>query len=459
MNAARHAVGFAGLVLLMATGALCAQDAAKDKGKKAKAGPDSVFPPKIPGDKEIVTDKAEEFLKPAANLRKEVTVAKTPPTIDFAYYPGQTYPGRPWSNWGDSLAANGKYYASIGDHLAPAGNAFVYEYDPLKQTFRQLADIRKVLNLPDGHYTPGKIHGRLDMGDDGWIYFSTHRGSPSVTNDKYHYKGDWIFRCDPASAKAEIVTQGVVPKHCVPNTVLDPKRMIFYGGTAAGSGGETDGIQFFAYDIKNQKVLYSGPDGPARYMIFVRSTGRVYYTPGHAHSPLMRYDPAKGGPPVKVDGEIGIRSATQETPQGFVYTVSQAGKGEQSLLYAFNTKTEKVEVLGEIGVGAATYVSSIDADPATGRYLYYVLGAHGGSDADGAPIVQYDVKTKQKKVLAFLHPYYKDKYGATLRGTYSTAIDAKGETLYVTWNISRGSRAWDCCGLTAIHIPESERQP
>ena len=33
----------------------------------------------------------------------------------------------------DSLVAGGKYYASIGDHLAPEGNAFVYEYDPDKR--------------------------------------------------------------------------------------------------------------------------------------------------------------------------------------------------------------------------------------------------------------------------------------------------------------------------------------
>ena len=61
-------------------------------------------------------------------------------------------------------------------------------------------------------------------------------------------------------------------------------------------------------------------------------------------------------------------------------------------------------------------------------------------------------------LLAFLHPYYKDKYGAALIGTFSTAVDPKGDKLYVTWNIDRGlTRNWDCCGLTVIHIPESER--
>ena len=68
------------------------------------------------------------------------------------------------------------------------------------------------------------------------------------------------------------------------------------------------------------------------------------------------------------------------------------------------------------------------------------------------------MKTRQKKVIAFLHPFYKEKYGCTLTGTYSTAVDPKGDKLYITWNANRGSgKTWDCCALTVIHIPQSER--
>ncbi len=435
--------------------ALLAQDA--KKARPAAAG-QPTFPPSLPGGKEVVTDTAEEFLKAPAGLREGVAIAKTAPTVDFLYYPGQTYAGNPWSNWGDSLAANGKYYASIGDHLAPQGNAFVWEYDPAAKKFRQLADVRKTLDLPEGHYTPGKIHGRLDLGDDGWLYFSTHRGSTKVTTDQYHYKGDWVLRTNPETGKTEVVVQGPVPKHCIPNSVLDPKRLIFYGGTAAGTGGEEEGIQFFAYDVRNHKLLYSGPDGPSRYMIFARSTGRVYYTQGKDDGTLMRYDPEKGGAPEKVEGKIGVRAATQETPQGLVYTVSLGQGGREAMLYSFNTKTEAIEELGLVAVGKQHYVATLDADP-TGRYVYYVPGAHGGADADGSPVVQFDVKTRQKKVIAFLHPFYQDRYGCALKGTYSAAVDPKGDKLYVTWNASRGSKAWDCCALTVVHIPESERKP
>ena len=97
--------------------------------------------------------------------------------------------------------------------------------------------------------------------------------------------------------------------------------------------------------------------------------------------------------------------------------------------------------------------------------MYYVCGAHGGSQQDGTPIVQFDVKTGKKKVLAFLHPFYKEKYGYVPLGTFGSAISEKGDKLYVTWNgnrggaDSRGRVGFDTCALTVIHIPESERWP
>jgi hypothetical protein len=317
-------------------------------------------------------------------------------------------------------------------------------------------DVRKVLNLPEGHYTPGKIHSRLDLGSDGWLYCSTHRGSTRATTDANHYEGDWILRCHPVDGKAEVVARGPVGKHCIPNGVLDSQRMIFYGGSAPGTGRDEEGIQFFAWDVRNAKLLFRGTEGPARSMIVAPSTGRVYYTPRLEESPFMRFDPATGMPPVRIDGQIGIRAATRETPQGVVYTVSQGHRGSKSTLFAFDTRNEKIEPLGPAAVGEQNYVASLQADPA-GRYLYYVPGAHGGADGDGSPIVQFDVQTRRRKVIAFLHPYFERKYGFTPRGTYSVAVDAAGDKLFVTWNTSRGSKAWDCVALSVVHIPASER--
>lgn len=414
------------------------------------------YPPKLPGGKTVVTHTSDEFLKPTDTLLPGVAIAKTPPTVDFAYYPEQTYAGKPWSVWGDSLAINGKYYSAIGDHLAPQGNAFVYEYDPATKKIRTLVDLKKLLKMPEGHYAPGKIHSRIDMGSDGWLYFSTHRGSTRVTNDTYHYKGDWIVRHHPESGKTEVVAQGPVPKHCIPTSVLDPERLIFYGGTAAGDFKDKS-ISFFAYDIKSGKVLHTADDGPYRYLIFAKSTGRVYYANKDGGT-LMRYDPDSGKPPVAIKGSIGLRSATQETDDGFVYTVSTRPEAK---LWRFNTKTEEIDQIGSAAVGGQEYIASLDVDP-TGRYLYYSAGAHGGAQRDGTPIVQFDVKTGKKKVIAFLHPFYEKKLGYVMLGTFGSAIDETGERLYVTWNGNRGGMVrnrlpFDTCAMTVIHIPESER--
>lgn len=442
------------------------QDAKAKRAAAAKKD-EVTYPPVLPGDKQVVTDTSPDFLKATSDLKPGVVIAKAVPTVDFMYYPGQNYPGKPWSNWGDSVAANGKYYSGIGDHLAigakgdgadGTGTGFVFEYDPAKKSLRELVNTTKLLKLPEGHYTPSKVHSRIDMGSDGKIYFSTHRGSPNAAVDKYHYEGDWIFRCDPKSGQTEVVARVPVAKHSCPNSVLDPDRLIFYGGTAAGPDSPHQGVWFFAYDCKNKKLLYAGENGPSRYMMFAKSTGRLYYVAGNSDGQLMRYDPAVGGSPEPVGKEIGIRAATEETPQGMIYTVSIGqGKGDAEL-WSFNTKTEEVKQLGSAPVGTNAYIASLDADP-TGRYLYYNAGAHGGSDRDGTPIVQYDVKTGQRKVIAFLHPFYQEKYGCTLRGTYGTAIDPAGDKLYATFNVSRGSKAWDCCGLAVIHIPASERTP
>lgn len=428
---------------------------AKPAAKPKPAKVEFPYPPSLPDGAKSVTVKSNDLLQKPETLAEGVTVAKEAPVVEFMYYPGQDYPGDPWSNWGDSSVANGKYYSAIGDHAAPRGNAFIFEYDPATKVLRKVLDIQATLKMPEGHYIPGKIHSHVEMGVDGWVYCSTHRGSPKATVDANHYLGDWILRANPATGVSEVVAHAVVPKHCLPNGMIDRQRLIFYGGTAPGVGTDPLGIQFVVYDLKNRKLLYSGANGPARAMILSSSTGKVYFAPGNSEGTLMRYDPSTGKPPEELPATIGIRAATDETPQGLVYSVS-TGQGATSRLYALDVKTEKVEAHGPMAVGTNQYIASIKADP-TGRYLYYVPGAHGGSQRDNSAVVQYDTKTKTRKVIAFLSPALDKPTGAVMQGTYAVAIDERGEKLYITWNVSRGGRVWDTCGLTVIHIPASER--
>jgi hypothetical protein len=436
---------------------------AATKGKTAPATT-LPFPPSLPGTNAIVTDTSPDFLVPSANLKPGILVAKAAPVVDFLFFPGQDHPGRPWSVWGDGCVSSGKYYTAIGDHLSPRGTAQVYEYDPEARKACLLVDVRKFLESsgtlpPDMNYTPGKVHSRIQMGSDGWLYYSTHRGSGGTTTDEYGYLGDWILRTHPGSGETEIVAAQPVPKHCIPASTLDPQRLIFYGGTASGKNAPVQKIQFLAYDIKNRKVLKSGDNGFARYAIFSSSTGKIFWRPGGAASPDLPadkglvYDPASNetGPCNAPD----VRSATTETRDGWVY-----GTTERSAdVWGYNVRSDRLETLGSGQVCTATYVTSMEVDP-SGRYLYFVPGAHGGGARDGAPVVQFDVKTRKAKVLAFLYDFYHKTYGYSLDGTFSTALSEDGATLYITWNGYRApATKWESCAMTAIHIPESERQP
>ncbi|MBM4041675.1 MAG: hypothetical protein FJ290_24515 [Planctomycetes bacterium] len=404
----------------------------------------------------MATAQSPEVLRgpPIMTLLAGVRVAKATPTLDFLYYPCQTYRGNPWSCWGGGLAANGQYYSSIGDHNGAGGACFLYAYDPASKQLRELADVRKALGLPKGSYSPGMIAAPLARGSDGWLYAATCR--VAAGSGRQPFDGDWVFRCDPQSGKAEAVGQPVA-KHSLPCTVLDPKRLILYGG-AVPADGRGDAAKFFAYGLKAKRLLFSCDGGPTGALIFTPSTGRVYFVPG-AQGPLSCYDPDTGKV-TKLGVEIGLRAATRELPDGCVYTVAPEG---DAVLWRVNPKANLVEGIGSAVIGSQNYVAALDADPA-GRYLYYVPGANGGAERDGAPIVQFDVQKKSHKVIAFLYPFLKEKCGYIPVGTFSLAVDPRGDKVYVTWNGSFGAMkgrelVWDACALSVIHIPESERQP
>ncbi|MBO10684.1 MAG: hypothetical protein CMJ68_07980 [Planctomycetaceae bacterium] len=425
------------------------------------------WPPILPGGVAVATDTSGEFLKPGPNLRKGVQIAKTPPTVDFLYYPGQNYPGNPWSVWGEGLAHDGKYYSAIGDHKGIDGNAFLYEYDAATKKIRLLADVRKVLNRPEGHYTPGKIHSRIDLGRDGWLYYSTHRGSTRITTKANHFTGGWILRTHPGTGKSEVVSHAPLPMQTLPASVLDSERMIFYAGTADGDY-KNKRVMFLAYDVAKRRVIHSDEAGFARYAVFAKSTGRLYYHDGRSSPnqttgprPLVYFDPTKPSQTQLTKARVGLRAATQELANGKVYTI------DHDELWEFDTKTETARSLGPSAVASKTYTTSIDADHKTGRYLYYIPGAHGGGEKDGSPLVQYDLKKKTRKVIAFLHPFYHRKYGYIPQGTFGSAVSANGDKVFVTWNGNRGTPVgatarrvrFNTCALMVIHIPPSERQP
>jgi len=438
----------------------------------ASAHAQLAFPPKLEGDRQVVTEQSARMLEPGDNLLDGVVIASTPPAIDFFYFPGQDYPGNPWSNWGDALFSEGKFYTSIGDHLHPRGTALLIEYDPDARKARVLANIRRLLETGDAthdpavrversqdvhrssgsllhedeNYTPGKIHSRIDLGSDGWLYYATHRGSARSTTDAFGFRGDWILRTHPATGRTENAAAYPLAKHCMPASVLDAKRMIFYAGTAHGRDAQQQGVHLVAYDVANRQLVTAVAGGFDRYAILDPDTGRLFFN-GKVYDPETRT--ISDMPQVP-----HVRSATRATADGWVYGTS----GRDATIWGFNVRSGELRTVGQGAVASATYITSVAIDPA-GRYLYYVPGAHGRGLQDNSPIVQYDLQTNTRKVLAFTARYFRETHGYAPTGTFGIALDDKGERLLVTWNGRRdpNTRAWDTCAGMLVHIPASER--
>ena len=227
--------------------------------------------------------------------------------------------------------------------------------------------------------------------------------------------------------------------------MLDPDRLIFYGGTAPGGDQPGDeAVQFFAYDVKNRKLLYAGPDGPAglddlrQAPPAASTTSPAREAKAAAHAVTT---PPGAEPPVKVEGtRIGVRAATQETPQGIVYTASfgQKDGGGRSLVVR-HRRPSRSRTSARLAAGRQSYVASVDADP-TGRYLYYVPGAHGASDRDGSAVVQFDVEDRRQEGASPSCTRTTSRSTASHArvGTYSgRRRSPEGDKLYVTWNVPR----------------------
>ena len=113
--------------------------------------------------------------------------------------------------------------------------------------------------------------------------------------------------------------------------------------------------------------------------------------------------------------------------------------------------------------GEGHYTTSIGLSPG-GRYLYYVPGAHGTCWELGTPIVQYDIQSRQRKVLAFLEEYYESKYDYRFGGTFGVNVSADGSTLFIPMNgnrregVKEGEESFGRPVFTAIHVPERERR-
>jgi hypothetical protein len=98
-----------------------------------------------------------------------------------------------------------------------------------------------------------------------------------------------------------------------------------------------------------------------------------------------------------------------------------------------------------------------------GRFAYYAPGAHGSGARIGTPVVQFDVKTKERKVVAFLNGVCRDRLGYNIGGSYNLKVSADGGRLFVTLNgakVVAGARREETFGVPSvvvIDLPKEER--
>jgi len=395
------------------------------------------------------------LLKVPEGVKGDFAVAKEAPALDFAVFPNQWEGARLWSAWGDSVCgSDGKFYASVGDHASPYGTSYVYCVDPQSKRVDLIVDYNAVVGMPKGKYAPGKIHAPLCDGGDGWLYMIGYRGSVGGTTKEADYEGDWMLRYHMESGKIENLGTAV-PYSSAPSMEPYPPLGLLYGLGAPGKSMPEPKRKFFAYDYKNRKLVFAGgPECTMNRAIIVTREGRVYY---ETDGKLQRYDPKENkvtATQATVPGNGRLRAASTPDKGGVVYCFSSDGE-----MFSFDPKTEKVAQLGKAFVTGRLYIASCELSPG-GRYLYYVPSAHGGSRVHGTALIQLDVKTKKRKVIAFLNELLRQKKGYNLGGTYALALSRDGSQLFVNWNGAPAAQKrndFGQCSAMIVHIPEGER--
>lgn len=409
------------------------------------------------------------FLQVPPNLNPPTPfdVADQAPTVWFTRVPLPPTPADPWSIWGYGLLhSNGKFYVPLGDHRGIDANSYLYEYDHTERTLRQVADLQSAAKgWKRGEFGFGKIHGRLNEGADGAIYFASYWGQWRKESEKY--VGDRVFRYDVETGKLDDLGMplegwGYPSTHMAPHQGLLYAEAFLRKGSHQGdakndyvvrpyeSYKDPYEVKFLAYDVAKQKVVFHGAHEGTRYGrdFFVDAEGNAYWNAEGGQ--LEKYDPRTNQVKmleVKMPGEQ-IRRTIGPDDNGMLYGVTH----DEHRLFRFDPKREKIETIAE--VWADSPGMDVTAD---GKFVYYIPGGHGPSS--GTPLIQVDTATGRQKVLAFLHASVQKDANFNLGGTYCVQVSDDGATVYVGFNGTEGkdNGAWGDLAVVAVEVPSSER--
>ena len=420
-----------------------------------------------------VVEQSDRLLEPPANLpnRDEFVIARTPPTITFSTMTGlpeltdKKRLGGLWTVWGEGVwASNGKCYVGVGDHRGENAKTYLYEYDPKTHEHRIVLDVWDYLGLRPGDWGHGKIHGRMDELPNGEIIFATYWGGhPDHLPPEEKLKiGGVLLGYNIHSG--EVADYGIpYPGDSFPMHATDVRRGIFHGYGL--------GEAYLAYDLNQRKVLYAGkfPDDfswSIRVTMIDPVTGICYGGEFNTRR-IAGYNPKTNQffhtkaqvpqhPYLDQEEKPWIRSYTrQRLDDGSLFAQSREG-----VMFKFFPDEERVEFVG-INWHEGLYSTSV-AMSSDKRFVYYTVGGHGSTWEVGSPVIQLDLHTYQKKVLAFLHPYFQEKHGYVCGGSYSVNIDEKGENLLITWNgrfreAKETGESFGHPSFMHVTIPASER--
>ena len=397
-------------------------------------------------------------------------MATTPPKVELALHDNLgdgAINRRLWSSWGDiCVAKDGSVYVGIGDHGDDAGGdgrCYIYQWDPKQKKLQQIVDMGKVVPHQEGQPAWTKVHAKIDEGEDGCIYFSCTLNAGNRAGDpKYQWTkqltGGQLYRYDPKKKKVNVF-KSLPAKRCTATSLFDSQRNIWWTNLEAGEGNA-----LYALDIKTKKVVHQTPDGTVTFnrSFALLNDGSILYNgpEGRMHRLDGKTGKTSATKILFPDGSPGIRAATCESKDGYIYGAIH----KTNQLYAIHPEKETLELLGPTwGTGQYTTVMVLSPDE---RFLYYLPGAHGKAWTYGTPVIQYDLKKKVRKVLAFLGPAMEEEFGYVPGGTYGVKLSHDGSTLYVNFNghledALRPSNhrpiGYGLCSFAAIHIPETER--
>lgn len=456
-------------------------------GLRSAAQEPTPWPPPLRGaENGTVRLRSDRLLEVPEALRRQreqegmaaFTVAREAPTVDLAYHRDlgpDAVDRRLWSSWGDiAVAGDGRVYCGIGDHGDDAGGnarCFLYRWDPRRRVLEQVVDMNRVIPPQPGQPAWSKVHARIDEGPDGKIYFSctlndgNRAGQPAYRWTE-RLPGGQLYQFDPRTGRTAVFHDlPPVPgapagaraaRRCTATSLLDRQRNVWWCNLEVG------GNAMWALDLANRRVVYQGPDGEVTFNrnFAVGRDGSVYF---NGMGGLWKHDATthrSARTRSAFTGSPGMRSSSRESRDGWIYGTTH-GTGQ---LFRYRPARDELQLLGPAWL-RGDYVTVCELSPDE-RFVYYLPGAHGQATRSGTPVLQYEIATGRRKVIAFLAPACEQAYDYVPAGTYGVKISADGGTLYVNFNGHAADRirprnmrpnGFGLTSFAAIHIPRAER--